>query len=141
MEFFRKVLLKRIFVCLGFAGIFLFSACVRLGSYTTSLGTYSAITTRELDLKNVAVSRLPEKNDCVGIANVPVIFGILPLGRYPKISEAVENAFEVNGGDLMLDVKIREKAWSCFVWGGFGYEVTGTIVDTRVPATTKEATR
>lgn len=137
MNFFRKTLTV---FCLGFAGIFLFSACVRLGSYTTGLGTYSAITTREIDLKNTAVSQLPGKENCTGVASVPVIFGVVPLGRYPKISEAVENAFELNGGDLMLEVKLREKAWSCFFWGGFGYEITGTIVDTRAPAKSVPAT-
>jgi len=64
-----------------------------------------------------------------GSDTVPLILSI-PLGR-PNLKDAVDKAIEKGGGDCLIDGVVRSSFYDFLIFGWMGYEIEGTIVNTR----------
>jgi len=104
----------------GFAGT---GCCTRVASCT-------AISTRNVKLREVDLDRVPARKDTVG-RDMKWFISVIPLG-IPSIEDAVDDALRRGGGDLMTDAVLYSRTeW--FLIGRLGWEIRGTVVNTGGP--------
>lgn len=76
-----------------------------------------------------------EKADRVkGIEGQDVMHMIIffPIGGPPTIEDAMNDAMEKGGGDVMTDLEIVQWGWYIpYIYGQFGWSVKGDVVKTR----------
>lgn len=113
--------MKRIFSVLGCLA--LLSAC------STHLTEFTMISTHNVALSKQDVDLLPQKKNVVGEDKKVVLFGIT-LGT-PVIQAAVDDALNKGDGDLIVDASLYQTDWSLLFIGQTGYELKGTVVNTR----------
>jgi len=110
---------KRISLLVGVL-LFAFSGC------STRVGDFTAISTKNVYAHNIDLTKLPRQQGVEG-SDVRFLFGT------PNIKNAVDQALEKGGGNVMIDVVL-------YVESGFlssGYRVRGTVIN--VPYTRDES--
>lgn len=110
-----------IFLCCCFLGVVLSGCSVRLGDL-------SAITTKSINLDKVDIDALPQVKGVRG-KDTKFIFVFIPFG-IPHLEDAIDDALEKGGGDLMTDAVIHRRYW-WFLIGQDSFEVKGNVVNTR----------
>jgi len=60
----------------------------------------------------------------------PFLLGI-PLASPPSLKQALDNALDQSGGDVMTDVRVKYWDWTIILYGEQGWSVKGTSVKTR----------
>ncbi len=88
----------------------------------------SIITTKNINLNEVNLDKLPQRKNVVGKdSNLWVTF--IPFG-YPQLEDAVDDALNKGNGDVMIDAVIHSTSW-WFLLGQDTISVKGTVVKTR----------
>lgn len=103
--------------------VLLLSGCV------TRTGGVTVMSDRNVNTKNVNINELPQKKYIVGESSKWRIL-FLTLGT-PTLKEALEDALNKGDGDLLIDASVYETYWSAWLFGKKGYELRGTVVNTR----------
>lgn len=112
--------MKKICVCLFF--VLAISGC------TTHLTDLSLISNKNISLEKIDIDKAPQKKYIVG-EDSKFTFLFIPFGQ-PKIKEAVNDALQKGGGDLIIDASLYAKSW-WFIVGKNSIEIKGTVVNTR----------
>jgi hypothetical protein len=94
----------------------------------TRVGDMTMISTRNVKLDKIDIDRLPQTHNVVG-RDSRFEFLFISFGL-PHIKDAVDDALEKGGGDLMTDVVFYQGGW-WFLIGQNTLEVKGTVVKTR----------
>ena len=113
------------------------SACVFLLSgiviasvgCTTRVGDLTIVSTRLVDLDKVDLDTLPTKRRVQG-SDMKWNVLLIPIG-IPHLEDAIGDALDRGGGDVMTDVTLHYRAWTAILFGQQGYLATGDVVDTR----------
>ena len=98
-----------------------------LNSCVTRLGTFSVISTKNIDWSraNSFTRSTLDKKKGKDIAHI-IIF--IPTQFNPTIEDAVNQAIEkVPGGVALVDAVVRYREWS-FLYGQVGYTIEGTVL-------------
>ena len=95
---------------------------------TQRLGDLSVVSTRNVTLDRVDLDQLPQVRGITGEDSRWVALCI-PLGR-PNLKDAVDDALNKGGGDVMVDVVMHRRNW-WFLIGEDAIQVKGTVVKTR----------
>jgi len=78
----------------------------------------------------IDIDTLPQTRSVIGKDEV-FIFLFFPIPfRTPHLENAVDDALEKGGGDLLIDSVIYSKMWWFFI-GQQAIEIKGTVVKTR----------
>lgn len=112
--------MKRILIYLSV--LFSLNAC------TTHLTDFTMISTKNVVLERTDIDSKPKRKNVLG-EDKKFIFLFIPFG-VPKIESAVNDALAKGNGDLMVDASLDSTGW-WFIFGEFGYELRGTVVNTR----------
>ena len=96
---------------------------------STRIADMTVITTRMVALDRVDLDKLPTKRRVAGESTRWVIL-IIPLG-FPTIKEAVDDALDKGGGDLMTDAVVTSEGWTAILFGLTRLKVEGDVVKTR----------
>lgn len=115
---------RRTLETLGPAGLLL---TLLATSCATRVADFNAISTRNVVLDEVDLDRV-EGRRVVGSSSRAILL-FLPLG-FPSLEEAVDEALEQGGGDLLVDAAVYRTSW-WFLIGSTGIEVRGTVVNTK----------
>ena len=117
--------LTRFTLCLICIGFLLSSiGCSR------RLADLSMISTKSVELDMVDIDKLPQTRNVIGKDEV-FMFLFFPIPfRAPHLENAVDDALEKGGGDLLVDSVISHKMWWFFI-GQQAIEIKGTVVKTR----------
>lgn len=113
--------MKYIFSVLGL--VFLLGAC------STHQTEFTMISTRNVAINKKDIDNLPQKKNIIGQDKKIVLLGIT-LGT-PIIQAAVDDALDKGNGDLIVDASLYQTYWSILLLGQTGYEIKGTVVNTR----------
>ncbi len=101
-----------------------------LSSCSYRTGDLTLVAPGLVNLENTDLTKSTVMKNVVGRSTRVYILGI-PLGL-PSLEEAVEEALEKGGGDLLTDVSIYDRVtWTIFIIGQYGIEVRGDVVKTR----------
>jgi hypothetical protein len=95
-------------------------------SCSVRLADFNAISTRNVNLDLIDLDSVPSKK-VVG-SSTRFIFLCIPFGL-PTLEEAVDDALDAGGGDLMTDTAVYRTGW-WFLVGTTSIEVRGSVVDT-----------
>lgn len=104
--------------------LFLLSAC------TVNHGDFTVLSNKIVNTKDFNMGETPRLRNVEGkdVAHMIVIF---PTGT-PKLSEALNDAFEKTDTDIMTDVTVKHWFWWIpYIYGNTGWQVTGDAVKTR----------
>ena len=101
-------------------------AALVLSSCTGHMAEVSMISTREINVHDVNLDKLPAKT-VVG-EDKAFVFLFIPFGL-PDVETAVNNALEKGQGDLIINGTVYSTCW-WFVVGQVGVKVTGDVVNT-----------
>lgn len=104
------------------------AAMITICGCSTRLGDMSIISSRTVNLDNVNLDSLPQTRNVEG-EDRRFIFLFIPFGS-PQLENAIDDALEKGGGDLMMDAVISSEVW-WFLIGQSALIVKGTVVDTR----------
>jgi len=88
------------------------------------------MTTRIVSLDRVDLDKLPTKRRVVGEASRWWVL-FIPLGLHPTLKEAVDDALNKGGGDIMTDAVVRVSGWTAILFTVETIEVEGEVVKTR----------
>ena len=99
-----------------------------LSGCATRLADMTVISTRNVSLDKIDLDSLPQVQGVTG-KDTKYIFLFIPLG-YPHLEDAIDDALEKGGGDIMTDAIIHRRGF-CFIIGENTLEVKGTVVKTR----------
>jgi len=103
--------------------------CALVGSgCMTRIGDMTMVSTRNVSLDKLDIDKLPQTPNVVG-CDSRFILVFIPLG-IPHLKDAVDDALNKGGGDLMTDVAIYQGGW-WFLVGQIKWQVKGTVVKTR----------
>jgi|LGVE01.1.fsa_nt_gb hypothetical protein len=94
----------------------------------TRLADLTIASTRNVALDEVDLDSLPQTQGVVG-EDSSFVFLFIPFG-FPHLEDAIDDALDKAGGDVMLDAIIYSKSW-WFLVGQNKLEVKGTVVKTR----------
>lgn len=94
----------------------------------TRIADMTMISTRSVKLDKMDIDKLPQIHNVVG-RDSKFIFLFIPFG-VPHLKDAVDDALNKGGGDLMTDVAFYQGGW-WFLVGETTMEVKGTVVKTR----------
>ena len=92
------------------------------------LADMSVISTRNVTLDKVDLDNLPQTEHVTG-KDSSFIFIFIPFG-VPHLEDAVDDALNKGGGDVMIDAVIHSGFW-WFIVGQSTIEVEGSVVKTR----------
>lgn len=95
-------------------------------SCTVRVADFNAISTRNVNLDRIDLDSVDGKK-VIGTSS-RFIFLFIPFGL-PTLQEAVDEALDAGGGDLMTDTAVYTSFW-WFIFGSTKIEVRGTVVDT-----------
>ncbi len=87
------------------------------------------MSTRIVALNRVDLDKLPITKRVVGEDSKWNILGI-PLG-VPHLKDAVDDALNKGGGDLMTDAVVYQSGWTVVLFGQNSLRVEGDVVRTR----------
>jgi len=87
----------------------------------------TVVTTRNVELKDVNLNKLKSKR--VTGEDSSFVFLFIPFG-FPQLEDALDDALDKAGGDLMLDAVIYTSQW-WFIIGQNKIKITGTVVNTK----------
>lgn len=95
-----------------------------LAGCTFKRGTLTVASAKNVNLNNAELEEV--KVGAVGESYQKFIF-VIPSGDY-SIDAAVKDALDKHGGDLLMNVQIRERFWMIpWIYGKWGYQVTGDV--------------
>jgi len=92
------------------------------------LSDFSAVTTKSINLDKVDIDSLPQVKGVRG-KDTKFTLVFIPLG-VPHLEDAIDDALEKGGGDLMTDVVLYRRSW-WFLIGQESLEVKGNVVNTK----------
>lgn len=93
------------------------------------LGSFTALSTRNIATGKVDANKMPQTRNTVGRDSRYILFGI-PLG-FPILANAVDDALESGGGDLLIDASLHYNSWYFLFFGEQRYEAKGSVINTR----------
>lgn len=99
-----------------------------LSGCSTRLGDFSVISTRNVSLDRVDLDALPQTRGVTG-KDTSFIFLLIPFG-FPHLEDAIDDALDKGGGDIMIDGVLRSTIWWLLI-GQSTLSVKGTVVKTR----------
>lgn len=99
-----------------------------LGGCTTHISDLSVISNKNIDLERLDLDVLPQKKRVEG-RDDKFVFLAVPFGQ-PTLKEAVNDALEKGGGDLMVNASIYVRQW-WFLIGQIGISIKGDVVNTK----------
>ncbi len=108
-------------VCLMLFFLFLAGCAYRIGDMTV-------LSTRGVNLDKIDLDKMPQTKNVSG-TDSKFIFLFIPLG-FPHLENAVDDALDKGGGDLMIDAVIQSEGW-WFIIGQTAISVKGNVVKTR----------
>jgi hypothetical protein len=94
----------------------------------TRLGDMTVLSTRNVTLSKVDLDRMPQVKGITGRDSKFIILCI-PLG-IPHLEDAVDEALNKGGGDVMVDAVVHQEGW-WFLVGQTALTVKGSVVNTR----------
>ena len=86
------------------------------------------ISTKNVVLEKTDIDKKPQRKNVLG-EDKKFMLLFIPFG-IPKIESAVNDALAKGKGDLIVDASLDSTGW-WFILGEFGYELRGTVVNTR----------
>jgi hypothetical protein len=98
----------------------------------TRVADLTAISTKNVKLDTVDLDTLPQTQGVTG-KDTRFVFLFIPFGM-PQLENAVDDALEQGGGDLMLDAVVTVRKW-WFLVGQNTIEVEGAVANTRTGET------
>lgn len=110
------------------AGLFALAALLTSSGCMSRVGDMTMLSTRNVSLDRLDIDKLPQKTGITG-RDSTFMFLFIPFGQ-PHLKNAVDDALNKGGGDLMTDVVVSRGAW-WFIVGQDIVEVKGTVVKTR----------
>ncbi len=113
--------MKYIFSVLGL--VLLLSAC------STHQTEFTMISTHNVAIDKKDIDALPQNKNIIG-EDKKIIFLGYTFGT-PVIQAAVDDALNKGNGDLIVDASLYQTYWSVLLFGQTGYEIKGTVVNTR----------
>jgi hypothetical protein len=88
---------------------------------STRIADMTLMTTRIVSLDRVDLDKLPTKRVIGEDTRWTVLF--IPLG-FPTLKDAVDDALNKGGGDLMTDAVVRVSGWTAILFGANTIQVT-----------------
>ncbi len=101
---------------------------VILGGCSFRLADMTVVSTKNVTFDKVDLDKMPQVRGIVG-KDSKFMFLFIPFG-YPVLENAIDDALEKGGGDVMIDAVLYSKGW-WFLVGENTLEVKGTVVNTR----------
>lgn len=109
---------------------FFILALFLLPSCTINHGDYTVLSNKIVNTKDFDMGIIKRQRNIKGEDVAHIIIAI-PTGA-PKLSEALNNAFEKTDTDIMTDVTVKSWYWYIpYVYGQGGWSVSGDAVKTR----------
>ena len=99
-----------------------------LSACTTHLTDFTMISTKNVILDKTDIDQKQQRKNVVG-EDKKFWLLFIPFG-VPKIETAVNDALSKGDGDLLIDASLDLNSW-WFLIGSSGYEIRGTVVNTR----------
>lgn len=103
-------------------------ALLTLNACTQHITDFTMISTRNVALNKTNLDNKPQSKNIIGEDKVFMLL-FIPFG-IPKIEPAVNDALHKGNGDLLVDASLETTGW-WFIVGEMGYEIKGTVVNTR----------
>lgn len=110
------------------AMMFLVGVVSLTGCSTIRLGDLSLMSTKNVNLDEVDLDTLPQQKGIEG-EDTKFVLLFIPFG-IPHLEDAVDDALEKGGGDLIADAVIYSKGW-WFIIGETTLSVKGTVINTK----------
>lgn len=101
---------------------------ITLSGCATRIGDATILTNKNISLNELDLDSLHPVRGVTG-TDPHFVFLFIPFG-YPQIQDALDDALEKGGGDLMIDAVVHRTHW-WFIVGQNSLEVKGTVVRTR----------
>lgn len=94
-------------------------------------GDFTVLSTKLIRTSNFDLSGEDGAKNVEGEDMAHIIF-IIPTKQNPNIEDAIDNALEKEGGDVMTDVVVESYSWYIpYIYGRAGWRVKGDVVRTR----------
>lgn len=117
-------ILSKMMMLFALAGVLVLQGCA-----SVRIADLSIISTRNVSLERKDLDRMPSVRGIVGKDSKYTILGF--SAGTPHLEEAIDDALDKGGGDLMIDVVIHRRSWSAVLFGQNAIEVKGTVIQTR----------
>ena len=99
-----------------------------LTSCSEHISDLSIVSTKDVDITDIDIDKLPKKT--IKADDKKFYFLFFPIGM-SRVSNAVDKALEKGNGDLLINSSLYYKRWWFIVVGLQGYEIVGTVVNTK----------
>jgi len=110
--------------------VLLIAGCVIATGCYTRIADLTVVSTKTVDLQELDLTQTERAMQVTG-TSIKQIFLIVPTGR-ADIEEAIDDALDKAGGDLLVDAVVYWKYWYIpLIYGQFGFKVTGNVVKTK----------
>jgi len=94
-------------------------------------GDFNVLSNKTIRLSEFELEKADRAKGVVG-KDVTHIIIFIPTGSDPRFEEAMDDALEKGGGDVMTDAVVKSWGWYIpYVYGQFGWSVKGDVVKTR----------
>ena len=107
----------------------LLAMCSGLFTGCTTTSDCTVLSSRLVRLSNFDLDKADRK-PAYGDDVQPFFLGI-PLASQPSLKQALDNALDQGGGDVMTDVRVKYWNWNVILFGEQGWSVSGSAVKTR----------
>ena len=99
-----------------------------LGGCTTHISDLSVISNKNIDTGQIDLDAISQKKHVEG-QDDKFVFLFIPFGQ-PTLKEALNDALEKGGGDLMINASVYVRQW-WFLIGRSGIRIKGDVVNTK----------
>jgi hypothetical protein len=94
-------------------------------------GTFSVLSNRGVDVRNIDLDAPPRATDVEGRAVAHTVLLFFPIGPGTSPNRALDDALTNGPGDLMTNAHLRSWRWSIIVYSQSGWSVRGDVLDSR----------
>ncbi|MCA8954849.1 MAG: hypothetical protein KDC87_02180 [Planctomycetes bacterium] len=106
-------------------------AAALLSGCVLNHGDFTVISNKLMRLSEFELSKADRKKGVVG-QDIAHIILFIPTKGQITIEEAVDDALNKGGGDVLTDAKVKSWFWYIpYIYGQAGWSVTGDVVKTR----------
>jgi hypothetical protein len=94
-------------------------------------GDYTVLSNRLVRTSEFELSKREKREDVIG-EDVAHIIVLIPTKAQVTLEEAIENALDAGGGDVLTDAKVWFWSWYIpYIYGQQGWRVEGDVINTR----------
>jgi len=94
-------------------------------------GDFNVLSNKTIRLSEFELEKADRAKGVVG-KDVTHIILFIPTGGDPRFEEAMDDALEKGGGDVITDASVKQWFWYIpYIYGQSGWSVKGDVVKTR----------